>query len=406
MPMVAAVLADGKNLLRLVVPKSLLLQTSRLLQARLGGLLGREVTHVPFSRRTPTSSATIKTYHRIHQRTQRSSGVILALPEHILSFKLSGLQRLSDGLIHEAKEMVNIQKWLTSHARDVLDECDNILALRTKLIYPSGSQQTVDGHPHRWEVAQSLLARVELKLHALARDYPRSIEIIWREQGGFPFVYFLPPECTKSERLAVKQFISEAEISSVIEQSIDKILPDKPSFRQTLYLLRGLLVHGILVTALKRRWNVQYGLHPARDPIAVPYIAKGTPSDQAEWGHPDMAIIFTCLAFYYDGLGLQHMQQTLEHVLKSDDPSQAYGRFSQASNLPDSLREWNSINLEDESQLRELCLHLRRKVVVVDYFLNTFVFPRHAKQFQIKLQASGWDIPLFTVGGDTSALRH
>jgi hypothetical protein len=427
MPMVAAVLADSKNLLRLVVPKSLLLQTSRLLQARLGGLLGREVTHVPFSRRTPTSSATIKTYHRIHQRTQRSSGVILALPEHILSFKLSGLQRLSDGLIHEAKEMINIQKWLTSHARDVLDECDNILALRTQLIYPSGSQQTVDGHPHRWEVAQSLLARVELNLHALARDYPRSIEIIWREQGGFPFVYFLrkdvedelisqlanelydekspflPPECTKSQRLAVKQFISEAEISSVIAQSIDQILPDKPSFRQTIYLLRGLLVHGILVTALKKRWNVQYGLHPARDPIAVPYIAKGTPSDQAEWGHPDMAIVFTCLAFYYDGLCLQHMQQTLEHVLKSDDPSQAYDRFSQASNLPDSLREWNSINLEDESQLRELWLHLRRKVVVVDYFLNTFVFPRHAKQFQVKLQTSGWDIPLLTVDSKLSS---
>ena len=41
--MVAAVLADTKNLLRVVVPKALLLQTAQLLQARLGGLLGREV---------------------------------------------------------------------------------------------------------------------------------------------------------------------------------------------------------------------------------------------------------------------------------------------------------------------------------------------------------------------------
>jgi len=121
MPMVAAVLADGKSLLRLVVPKSLLLQTSQLLQSRLGGLLGREVTHVPFSRRTPTNTATIQEYYRIHQNTQTSSGVMLALPEHILSFKLSGLQRLSDGFIPEAKEMINIQKWLACHARDVLD---------------------------------------------------------------------------------------------------------------------------------------------------------------------------------------------------------------------------------------------------------------------------------------------
>jgi hypothetical protein len=90
---------------------------------------------------------------------------------------------------------------------------------------------------------------------------------------------------------------------------------------------------------LKKRWNVQYGLHPTRDPIAVPYHAKGTPSDQAEWGHPDVAILFTCLAFYYDGLNIARLRQTLEHVLKSDDPSQVYDRFSQNSSLPDSLRE-------------------------------------------------------------------
>ncbi|KAI1041411.1 hypothetical protein LB505_005621 [Fusarium chuoi] len=47
---------------------------------------------------------------------------------------------------------------------------------------------------------------------------------------------------------------------------------------------------------LKKRWNVEYGLHPHRDPIAVPFHAKGVPSDQSEWGHPDVAILFTCLA--------------------------------------------------------------------------------------------------------------
>lgn len=33
---------------------------------------------------------------------------------------------------------------------------------------------------------------------------------------------------------------------------------------------------------------------------------------------------------------------------------------------------------------------------MIDYFLNHFVFPKHAKQFRLKLQASGWDVPLFT----------
>ena len=47
-PMVVAQLADTQNLVRVVVPRPLLLQTAQLLQARLGGLVGRNVKHAPF----------------------------------------------------------------------------------------------------------------------------------------------------------------------------------------------------------------------------------------------------------------------------------------------------------------------------------------------------------------------
>jgi hypothetical protein len=60
------------------------------------------------------------------------------------------------------------------------------------------------------------------------------------------------------------------------------------------------------------------------------------------------------------------------------------------------LRDWSAINLDDEAQIFEIWTYVRYQVVVIDYFLNNFVFPRHAKQFQLKLQASGWDIPLFS----------
>jgi hypothetical protein len=183
MPMAAVALADGSNVLRVVVPKPLLLQTAQLLHARLGGLLGRELRHIPFSRKTPTRSATIEAFHRIHRDIQKSSGILLALPEHLLSFMLSGLQRLSDAHIREAASMIKVQNWLTMRARDVLDECDNILASRTQLIYPSGSQKTVEGHPHRWEIAEALLGRVDGHLHNLHKGYPHSIEVIRREQG-------------------------------------------------------------------------------------------------------------------------------------------------------------------------------------------------------------------------------
>lgn len=113
--------------------------------------------------------------------------------------------------------------------------------------------------------------------------------------------------------------------------------------------------------------------------------------------HPDVAILLTCISFYYSGLELPQLQQSLEQVLRSDNPSSEYDRLMEsAKSIPNSLRSWNAINLDDEFQTQELWRHLRYSMVVIDYYLNNFVFPRHAKQFQRKLQASGWDIPLFS----------
>ena len=422
--MAAAVLADTGRLVRVVVPRPLLLQTAQLLHARLGGLLGREVRHVPFSRKTSTKPDSIKAFYKIHSEMLRSSGVMLTLPEYILSFMLSGLQRLSDARISEASLMVKVQDWMGRVCRDILDESDFTLAVRTQLIYPSGSQKTVDGHPHRWETAEALLRLVESHLWNLHRDFPESIEIVERPQGGFPVVFLLrrdveealkarlvndicsgrtaivpSRDCTRSDCSAIKQYISDDKVHPRVAERIRQLFPDKPAAKRNIYLLRGLLVHRILLLTLKKRWNVQYGLHPCRDPIAVPFHAKGVPSEQAEWGHPDVAILFTCLASYYGGLNIAQLRQSLENVLKSDDPSSEYGRWTYSSrSLPDSLREWNAINVDDESQLTEIWQHLRYNVVVVDYFLNNFVFPKHAKQFHVKLQASGWDIPLFSPG--------
>lgn len=369
---------------------------------------------------------TISTFAAIHKNILKSFGVMLSLPEHLLSFSLSGLQRLSDDRINESKYMISVQDWLKRHSRDILDECDNILAIRTQLIYPSGSQKALDGHPFRWKVIEALLGRIDGHLYNLQKAFPYSLEVFRRFEGAYPVAYFprrdveeellsrltadivyqrvqlLPPDCSKADLQIIKRFISEPNVSPQVIEEVDKLYPDKPSFRQTIHLLRGLFVHRILLMVLKKRWNVQYGLHPKRDPIAVPFMAKGTPSEQAEWGHPDVMVAMTCLAFYYEGLSVAQLRQTLEHIVKSDDPSQSYERFSQHSNLPDSLREWNAINVDDIAQVKEIWKYIRYNHAVADYFLNNFVFPCHAKQFQMKLQASGWDLPLVSISTNSS----
>ncbi|KAK6591814.1 hypothetical protein H4I96_12091 [Botrytis cinerea] len=374
-PMAIAILADKKQLSRLVVPKALLLQTAQTIQSRLGSLVGREVRYIPFSRRTTTSLDMLRLYSTHHHEMLQFSGVILTTPEHILSYKLSGLQRLADSRLDEAREMIRFQSWLTSTCRDILDESDFTLAVKTQLIYPSGPQISVDGHPNRWKVAQYLLSLVEDHFPCLQRDFPQSIEVTERT-AGFPILHLLREDVEDAlhyriindicngripflrltgssitvGKIWIRQVLSDHEIDDELIEKVSALFKDKSSARKNILLVRGLLLNRILLLCLKKRWNVQYGLHPNRDPIAVPFDAKGVPSEQAEFGHPDVSILFTCLAFYYTGLNLSQFQQSLQLVLKSDDQQQSM-----------------------IGGLAALILYQN-----------------------IKLQASGWDIPLFS----------
>lgn len=418
-PMVVALLADTENLVRIVVPKALLQQTAQLLHTNVGRLLGRQVRHVPFSRRTSTKEETVKHYKRLHRDIQKRSGVMLCIPEHNLSFMLSGQQCLLDMKIPEASVMVRTQAWLNQVSRDILDESDHILAVRTQLIYPSGSLCTVDGHPTRWRVAEAVLAMVDRHLYDLAQTFHDSVQVVRRKDGGFPLLICLlradvedellnrlrhdicqgvsgliPMESLEvADRVAVREFLTAGSVRQSTSERINKLCPDQIHIRHTVFLLRGLLCHRILIMTLKKRWNVQYGLHPTRDPIAVPFHAKGVPSEQSEFGHSDVAILLTCLSFYHGGLNGRQVREALEQILKSDDPASLYENWLD-DRLPQYLRDWQSINVDDPQQIRLIWSCVRYRVAVIDYYLNTFVFPKHARQFRVKIQSNGWDLPL------------
>ena len=212
--------------------------------------------------------------------------------------------------------MIKFQAQLDKYARDVFDESDVPLAIRTQLIYPSGSQVTIDGHPLRWQCIQTILRLVHSHVIGLQKRYPRSIEVVERTFDGYPFIYFLRSDIetvliteivdaickgqtsliscigfSNAQRQALKDYISTPVVKSGVTKLVNKMFQEKTQLLKVADLLRGLLVHRILLSTLKKRWNVQYGLHPDRDPIAVPFSAKGVPSLTAEWGHPDVAIV-------------------------------------------------------------------------------------------------------------------
>ncbi|KAM0256937.1 hypothetical protein ACHAQJ_004638 [Trichoderma viride] len=321
----------------------------------------------------------------------------------------------------EAVTMINFQKWLDVHCRDILDESDFTLSPKTQLNYPSGSEKTVDGHRFRWEVAEGLLSMVSDYVPRLQADFPGSIEILARS-SWLPTVQFLRTDVEDELHRLIVEDVSDGKAPflhregtidedtrmaikwTLSEQSFDRRLFEKAinSFSHPesaaikLLTVRGLVTRKILVLCLAKRWNVQYGLHPRRPPVAVPYAAKGIPSELSEYGHPDVAIVLTCLSFYSAGLSYEQFRQGLKRVLTSEDAASEYEKWTSESVLPPSLQHWNLINVDDESQMRSLWKHLYRSQVVADYYMNNFVFPLHARQFTIKLQASAWDIPLNT----------
>lgn len=308
---------------------------------------------------------------------------MITLPEHILSFKLGGLQQLADGHVDVSKIMVRTQDWIDSRTRDVLDECDVSLAIRMQLIYPSGSQTSVDGHPLRWQVIQSLLGRTQDFITVVHSRYRNSVEVVNRQEGGFPLIYFLRKdaedyliellvrdickgncpflpcgEFPTQVQMEISRYISGTSGRGELVRKITALFKDKPQLMKIVNLLRGLFLHRILISSLRKRWNVQYGLHASRAPIAVPYLAKGVPSVAAEWGHPDVAIILTCTSFYYQGLSFKQFKQTFEQLGKMDDPSVEYTRWI-FPRAPLGFEDFNTVNAEDGWELNKLFQAIR-----------------------------------------------
>ena len=97
-PIAAAALADGKQLVRVIVPKALSVQMFELLVARLGGLTNRPIYHLPFSRNPEyyrfgrVIRLQIDDLHKLMSHCMAERGILLVQPEHVVSLKLMSVE--------------------------------------------------------------------------------------------------------------------------------------------------------------------------------------------------------------------------------------------------------------------------------------------------------------------------
>ncbi|KAF8824093.1 hypothetical protein HHX47_DHR9000559 [Lentinula edodes] len=413
-PLAVATLADQRTLVRLVVLKPLARQMFLLLAARLTGLCGRRIFYLPFSRSVNMEPARIRS---LLQDCVDVGGILIAQPEHILSLQLLTIEKVITNH-HTGATLLELQNWLSKHSRDILDESDEILHSRYQLIYTMGNQQPLEDHPDRWTTIQQMFSLVLLHLQQLKTEFPTDVEVLGNKSGSFPSLRLLEPApglalvewladdimagklenvnfgfLASQDRHVVRKFITNFKVDTEDVETVKRCFEPSGKWGSVL-LLRGLLGHGLFTYVLmKRRWRVDYGLDLKRSLLAVPYRAKDVPSLNAEFGHPDIALLLTCLSYYYQGLNKDQLLTAFQLLLTSDNIAAEYETWIIGLNLPAELRQETGINLEDPTQLTEILLPLFYQAKrVIDFYLSSIVFPKVAKEFPNKLSTSAWDL--------------
>ncbi|KXX79354.1 hypothetical protein MMYC01_204711 [Madurella mycetomatis] len=434
-------LADGDRIVRVVVAKPQSKQMMHTLIGTLGGLINRRIFHLPISREARLSRDGVQAVHRMLATCKNDRGILLVQPEHLLSFKLMGLERTwAEGAEADpvGEMILDTYRQFEDDSRDIVDESDENFSVKFELMYTMGQQQPIDMSPDRWALIQNLMDIVVDVSRKLAKGPDSSIRdglllVEDKARGRFPTVRVLEESAGVRLVTAVgKQVTAVAdEVYSTglsgfpiqhlpmkmrraaLEYMLNSDIPperittvedtssgffNQDTTKNALLLLRGLLAGGILLFALgQKRFRVNYGLAPDRRPptmLAVPYRAKDSPAPRSEFSHPDVVIVLTCLSYYYQGLSDDELRTSLETLSRSDQAEQEYARWAAASpQLPSSLRHFSSVNLRDKALCTQSIFSaLRFTKPAIDFYLGNIVFPREMREFPFKLSASGWDL--------------
>ncbi|KAK1673137.1 hypothetical protein BDP55DRAFT_634371 [Colletotrichum godetiae] len=431
-PIVAAALADGTRLVRVIVARPQSKQMLEMLDSKLGGLLQRRIFHMPFSRAVKVGPAEASAIRHIFEECMDVGGVLLVQPEHILSFKLMAIETAIAGNVSVSRMLASSKDFLDRFTRDIVDESDENFNVKFELVYTMGTQRPVEHSPERWMCIHQVLEVMRKLLPGVQEEFPSSFEIGRERAGCFPPTRILDdgakatlldplarhlseaglsglPMGTQpaSIQQAVYTYISKTTLTQVEVDAVEKSDIWSPTTQNSLLLLRGLIAGQILSFVFcQKRWRVHFGLDHNRRPstqLSVPYRAKDNPSARSEFSHPDVVITLTSLSYYYGGMTDSDLFLSFEHLFLSDQADMEYRVWVQDSyRLPHSFHQLPGVNLEDRPQcVKHVFPCLRHAKAVIDYFLQHLVFPKEMKEFPHRLSASGWDIGERTANATT-----
>lgn len=419
MPLVAMNFCKESTLVRVIVPKAHYGQMFDILVEKLGGIIGRRIYQLPFSRALEWDTERLKYLKEMLNECSSKGGVLLMQPDHILSLYLMMLDhhRREDMDSEQGDLLAWFEYCFSDMARDVVDESDDNFSPRYELVYTVDEQQSIEFSPDRWLTIQSLLGLVAKFSDQVKSELPKAI-VVDKRGHCFPHIRILEheawlrlkalivnhildngfpgfPSGQHGIREAIASYLAENDVSHADIAPVTGS-PFWPAASKMFYLLRGLFSGGVLQFALGKRWRVNYGLDPSRSSptmLIVPYCAKDSPAPRSEFSHPDVVIALTCLSYYYGGLDDANMTLAIDRLLMSDQKEAEYHAWvSTAPTLAPHFRFLEGVNWDDADQRHEVMEHLRYSKGVIDFFLANIVFPKEIREFPRKLSASGWDL--------------
>ncbi|KIZ06296.1 hypothetical protein MNEG_1660 [Monoraphidium neglectum] len=410
LPMLALHLAQrgGGRIVRLNLLSQLLPEAFDHLHLYLtASALGRKLAVLPFNRDVQLTELQARTIAACVAHMRQEGGLLLVAPEWRLSLLLKQRE-----LWHRARDSHDEAAAATEEVLeavgqlpyvDLLDESDELLRHKWQLIYAWGSPQDLPSRSERVSAVLALLQLVSSDLAPSANGTlpPGSavLEPVAAENGRKPpgsysglrlisggeLAGALPGVCralaeallarppyelrwlrgvagslkASAQQLRVASAVLSAvtDASAPIEQQLGRghLARLEPYQLAHLLALRGMLAgeYGVLAHALQRRHLVDYGVNrlpSARKRLAVPFRAAQTPSERAEFAHPDVALLLTALSYFRDGLTKAELKEALV-VLTSLGPS-AQGEV---------YREWLDLSKPDitEEELAEIDSELK-----------------------------------------------
>lgn len=396
----------------------------QMLVSKLGGLLGRRIYHLPFSRALKLDSDQVHAIGNMCMECMENRGILLVQNEHLISLQLMCLDAIIAGSQLLGESLLGIHHFLNAHSRDIVDESDENFSVKFELIYPMGLQRPTELSPERWTIVQKILEMVLNIALEVQQALPSSVEVGDKSRGRYPQIRILCAdaqdailEClarticqddlpgfpasrwSSQLREAVFDYISKRHVTkeqaSMVENSHTFCAKSTLS---TLLLVRGLIAGGVLAFALtSKRWRVNFGLDLYRKPetdLAVPYRAKDDPTLRSEFSHVEVVILMTLLSYYYGGLSDDNLFTALAYLFRSKQAQTQYAEWVRtAPNLPSTFHQLIGINIEDQVQCVEgFFPYIRYSKGAIDYYLSQVVFPKQMREFPQKLTASGWDI--------------